>query len=93
MHHTHISKWEKQDYSPDSDNIKKLATALGVPMSEFYEPTAYTGQTSPERTEQVPTSYGEDKEMRLQYLSTVRHYLHSQLIQVNDEISQLEKPD
>lgn len=93
MHHTHISKWENGDYSPDSDNIKKLATALGVPMPEFYELTAYTGQASPERTEQVPISYGEDKELRLQYLSTVRHYLHSQLVMVNDEISQLERPD
>lgn len=93
VHHSHISKWEKEDFTPDSDNIKKLARALGVPMSEFYEPAAYFGHIQPERTEQSSISYGEDKENRLYYLSTVRHYLHSQLHLVNEEISQLENPD
>lgn len=93
VHHTHISKWEKGDFTPDGDNIKKLAKALGVPMSEFYEPATYLGNIPPERTEQSSISYGEDLEHRLHYLSTVRNYLHSQLLLVNEEISQLENLD
>ncbi len=91
VHHTQVSKWEVAEYAPDGDNIQRLAIALGVPSSEFFIETRYADHFPPERTEQDPVTYLGDKESRLNYLTTIRHYLHHQLSVVNDEISLLEQ--
>ncbi len=90
VHHTHISKWELEEYAPGNDHVQKLAVALGVPISEFYIATKYAGHFPAERTEQDPVTYLDDKESRLSYLTSIRHYLHHQLSIVNDEINLLE---
>jgi hypothetical protein len=77
---------------PDGDNIQKLAIALGVPSSEFFIETQYSGHFPPGRTEQDAVEYlGDEKESRLNYLTAIRHYLHHQLSIVNDEINLLEQ--
>jgi len=91
VHNSHISKWEVAEYAPDGDNIQKLAIALGVPSTEFFIETRYADHFPPDRTEQDAVSYLEDRESRLGYLTTIRHYLHHQLSIVNDEINLLEQ--
>ena len=91
VHHSHISKWEVEDFTPDGDNIQKLSKALGVPSSEFFMTTQYADHFPPARTEQDSVSYLDDKVSRLNYLTSVRHYLHHQLSIVNDEINLLEE--